>query len=654
MNDATFERRTQAWLQSGPTDLPAGAHSQLVAAIDGIAQERQPIRMLRRDVSMSTLRLAAAAVVVVAVAGAGVWVRTSQPDVAGPRDASHVLFAFPETRTVLEQSGEPGPDRTTVELGRLPVGSAFVIAGSCIGGEPLAVNLLYASTDTAASPGSRTQPARDPHASVAVPCDGSVHHERITTMDQPRELAFDVVVSIPATTEWQVAIGEYVELGAAPTFAQMAPPDGWYVVMDAPVVLVASQTGIGIQTPPNATTIAVVVHCSGDPLELTVAGEVVRSNVECSDPNTATRIEVAAIPLGFDVIASTSGLTWVHLGAEADGQMGSIRPTAPALPEGYADIGFAEVDGQHLSIGRLGSNVQSAIFAPGAQTGAADGDFVAVAIRAESGVTRVELWSIDGAAAIRSLAEVPAGAVVFRTWVDAAHEQAYYGVSRADSSAAWHRVAFDGTEDTVIATAKDMVLADERLAGDGGTFLVEWCAASGPCERTVVNTGTGSVETLRIDGDRTCEIIDVIGDQLVARSAPTCIEPERGAITIQDLDGGERRALVGNAVRGEVVRTTAGDRFVYWQPGDERTTYHSVRLDGADPAVVATIEHPGTPELPAGLHRLPAGDWIILGAPFGDTPNNAGVSRAVPRLLNVLTGEVVELVNLPHSEPVAP
>ena len=650
MNDATFERRAQAWLDSGPTDLPADALSQLAAAIDGIPQERPPVRLLRRDVSMSTLRLAAAAVVLAAVAGASLWLRTSQADVAGPRDPNHVLFAFPDTTTVLEQSGEARPERTTIELGRLPVGSAFVIAGSCSGGERLDVQLLYSRTGTDASPGGVNQPARDLHSSLAVPCDDAAHHERISTIDMPGDIAYDVVISIPPATEWQVAVGEYVSLAAAPAFPQLAPADGWYVVMDAPVVLVTSTTAIGIQTPPNATSIGLVVYCSGDPLAVTVAGNVVRSHVECTDPSTPTRIEVDAIPLGFDVIASTTGLTWVHLGAEANGEMAGTRPTAPALPEGYADIGFAEVDGQHLTIGRLGSNTQSAIFAPGAQAGAVDGDFVGVAIRAESGVTRVELWSINDAAAIRSLAEVPGGDAVFRTWVDAANEQVYYGVSRADSSAAWHRVDFDGSGDTVIATAEDMVLADEHLAGDARTFLVEWCAATGPCERTVVNTATGSVDTRRIDGDRTCELIDVVGDQVVARSAPTCFEPSRGAVTVQGLAGGERRVLVNAAAGGQVVRTTAGDRLIYWLPGDGRTTYHSIGLDGSDPATVATIDHPGTPELPAGLARLPAGDWLVLGGPFGDTPGNAGVSRAIPRLMNVVTGEVIELVNLPHSE----
>ena len=48
--------------------------------------------------------------------------------------------------------------------------------------------------------------------------------------------------------------------------------------------------------------------------------------------------------------------------------------------------------------------------------------------------------------------------------------------------------------------------------------------------------------------------------------------------------------------------------------------------------------------------RLPAGDWILLAGPVGDTPVLASIGRPVPVLLNVVTGERIELPNLPSSE----
>jgi hypothetical protein len=73
-----------------------------------------------------------------------------------------------------------------------------------------------------------------------------------------------------------------------------------------------------------------------------------------------------------------------------------------------------------------------------------------------------------------------------------------------------------------------------------------------------------------------------------------------------------------------------------------------VDLAGGEPREVARIDHPeGFTPYPS-LVRLPT-DWVLLGGPLADTPQNRSVGRALPRALNVITGELLELPNLPHS-----
>src|SRR4051812_14060027 len=75
-------------------------------------------------------------------------------------------------------------------------------------------------------------------------------------------------------------------------------------------------------------------------------------------------------------------------------------------------------------------------------------------------------------------ATIASGDNVSRIWADATHERLYYGVYKADFSAEWHRVDFDGTDDQMIGTAPvGVVLSDSVLAIDDSAFVVDWCPA---------------------------------------------------------------------------------------------------------------------------------------------------------------------------------
>ena len=95
---------------------------------------------------------------------------------------------------------------------------------------------------------------------------------------------------------------------------------------------------------------------------------------------------------------------------------------------------------------------------------------------------------------------------------------------------------------------------------------------------------------------------------------------------------------------------SSGPVVVVAEDRTDQTIYRVIDLDGTKARELARIDHPGwIAPLPADL-RLPAG-WVLLGGPLADTPGNRNVGRAIPRLLNLATGELIELVNLPHSDP---
>ena len=82
------------------------------------------------------------------------------------------------------------------------------------------------------------------------------------------------------------------------------------------------------------------------------------------------------------------------------------------------------------------------------------------------------------------------------------------------------------------------------------------------------------------------------------------------------------------------------------RPDAEAQRVEVLSLDGTDRREIElTGREPGA-YLNLSRLRLPAGDWVLLAGPIGDNPGG-GSSSAPPLLLNVETGEQIELVNLP-------
>jgi hypothetical protein len=401
--------------------------------------------------------------------------------------------------------------------------------------------------------------------------------------------------------------------------------------------------------PEGATKIAVLVQCSG--ADITLTSEVADpTDVPCDDPSRTTRVEFPAVGLGFGVQAGADGPVWVHLVAEANGEISAARPTAPPMPADLVGLSYADADGEYLALGTLGSERQTIPQMSGAQAGLASGDFVGVTTPDDSGGMTLELWSIAQAKAISTLAQVSGPDRIYRSWVDATHEQVFYGISTAAGFAAeWHRVAFDGSGDTVIGkTAPGIVLTSEVLALDDSVFVVDWCIAIGPCTRIIHDSETGTDREVVLTGDRRCHLVGAVDGRIVAQGAATC--DDAGQTTIEALDGGQRRVLVDRPVPASLlVRSSDGPQLIVATGGETRTTYRIVGLDGGEPREIAVFEHePSLAPQPSQV-RLPAGDWVLLAGPLADTPSNRSLGRATPVLLNVATGEMIELVNLPRS-----
>lgn len=126
--------------------------------------------------------------------------------------------------------------------------------------------------------------------------------------------------------------------------------------------------------------------------------------------------------------------------------------------------------------------------------------------------------------------------------------------------------------------------------------------------------------------------------------------------TVQDLDGGERRVLVTEELvdmgetLGVVIPGSSGPQFVYAVIGETEATYRAVGLDGGQTRDIGTFDivFPAMSVTPS-LVPLPLPDWVLLARELVDSPIFNG-ARPAPRLVNVTTGETIELVNLPHPD----
>lgn len=660
MTTEMLDPRVGAWLDAGPQAAPPIAFDEIMSAVATTAQEPRRARVGGRVLPFTRPRLLLVAAVIVAATATGAYLlRDTIADIASPqRDPSGLLYPFPETRTTVERSGGPAVDAEPVPITTLTREGAWVIVASCTGGGTMTVDVWDRSI---VYEGGTAGPEAMPNDRLPVPCDGIPASMRVATInafsgDDGVELQHEVVLVPQAGQSWRVAVGEVTDLEGAPSFPALETGDGALVLNDLiEPLLVRSRTGggIGLQVPTGVTTITALVQCLGDPVTISLHDGTALGTLDCMDPGVTHRLDATAED-GMSLLTASDGFTWVRLAAEAVPAAAAQRPEAPVLPDGLADVRFAEGDQSNVAFGTLGGNIQTVLPVGASPAGAAAGDVVVLG-RSDGTGGALELWSLSEAAAQRTIATVDDGAF-FGAWVDPTHEQVFYGVIERvgdEQAGSIHRVGFDGTGDVVITSAQPIeraTFAQQVLAVDESAFVVEWCL-DGTCERAIYDTATGEIRRVNPAGSVPCDLLGAIDGRLVLATAAACDGPDPRTIVSQALDGSDTVTVGEGLASGRVVDTTDGPAVVLFDHADEtRTTISIAPLDGSGVRELWAAEHePGFQYSPSSV-RLPPGDWILVGGPVGDTPGYAAMGRPIPVLLNVLTGERIELPNLPHSE----
>ncbi len=647
MINETFEQRAQAWLAAGPTSLPPGVLEAAIAGIEGMPQDRRRPRLAGRPVATRTLLVAATLALIAFASGAvivGGLLRDAQPQ-------SPLLTDFPEATTIIERTGGPTASAEIVQLGDMPLQRKLIAAATCTGTGQLQIQVHDRSIQVnpeEAPPGTDHQLTND----LPVPCDGTVGRVAFDT-PQGTDVPMQLSLVVPAGVTWQVAVAELRDLPKEPAFPGISPSDGSHLVQPVGMpstLLVAGTYRIGVQVPEGASEITVLVQCSGDPLKVGPADvATAATEVPCDDASATTRVRVPTESLGIDIAATTDRITWLRLGAEAAGTGQSELPSAPDLPAGVADVPFVEADGNYVAIGRIGGNRQSLVALPGAEVGRIGDGMFGVTSSDGNGGERLELWSVDAGGPVVEVTSVDASEGLYPGPTDGTHGWHYYSVVKAGFAFDWHRVALDGTRDSVIASIPPgwTVPPNGALALDDSVFVIDHCVSTG-CTRVIADGATGEVRKEPLDGEQTCELVGVVDGSVVARSGDDCNDGSVHPLTTQPLDGGPRVVLDAGQGASVVTMTDDGARVVTLVSMETASTIRVVDVSGGDPRDVLTFEETASTRSPIAL-RLPAGDWVLIGAGLGDIPTNT-VVRAAPFLLNVATGETIELANLPHTD----
>lgn len=662
MHDTSIEDVLRQALRDEASALP------LTISADSLQRRLTERRARARARSARVLLVAAAAAI--ALVGAATFVGSQLtkvepvlPDATVTLPATaDMLTEFAEATLRLEKSVGPadapvdplssaGPDAspTPIEIGRMQLKGPFVISVACLGSGEIRVEVRTAMFDF-------------PYTQAIAPCDGKpVSSEYLAAPIDPESEGDVVSVLVDPGASWRVAVGEFPpEIATAPDFEPIELTDGWELVSNnGPQLLSAEslKTGARVTMPTDATRAGVFAQCQGAGSITVSAGTSTPTEVAC-DPSAATRrIEYPVV--GAEVVAvavvGDGSRTWVRLLVETNAGIAETYPSAPPLPAGVAEVPYTAPDNNVLAFGTIGSNHQTILPMQGASPGMAAGDLLPVAIYDGTDDPHVDLAlvSVSSGEILRDLATVTAPSLIFDSWADATHEAVFYGVG-GESGIEFHRVAADGSGDRIVArVASGPTGFTAELALDDSAFVVDSCHAGLGCVRTVVDAATGESERAERPGDPLCKIFGIVDATIVGSTRPVCTEDAPTDVVTVPVDGGAPTTLVGDVPRTSlegafVVDTEDGPKFVLGGP----TGSDEMPWDVLDITTGETTTLPTDPasdiRLGASDIRLPGG-WILLaGGAMGDFPWQRAFDRPVPVLVNLVTGERIELVNLPN------
>jgi hypothetical protein len=677
MNDMTFERRARAWLEDGPSSAPAETVAAILSALETAPQRPALVAPLRAidgltrrdplDVGIAELRprdrrrtvvlLAAAALLIVALVGLLV-LAGRQPDEPPPPPTADLLEDFPLATVVLdESSGVPGiatsadATPTDVEVGRVRLDASRVLAATCSGSGEARIWM-------------RTVPdeGSDPEPTVTVPCTDTPKAIEEAALAGEPETEYRIWMQLPAGASWRIVVGEYpASISEVRSFGTLEGTEGWTLINDLKPpfpILLTRGAGVAIHVPAGASRLAVMVECQLDATitvglrrsfdQSLVAGNDDASRVAC--PTTEPRRVEFPVQGGadLDVAAMTDAPVWARLYVEADADATGEFPAAPSMPDDVAGTGYSSTVGGFAIFGTLGSNRELRLPYPDGTTGPASGDYVPVTTRdPASGESRFDLVSISNGAVAQTVVTERQPRTIFNGWVDATNGRAIWVTGTADAFIL-SDAALDGSSPREVATVpRDFRQLGLQQALDDSAFVLQWCDEAG-CHRVVIDGPTGAVTAVELADADACSVVGVIDGLIVERvNADGCGPDVTSAptITVAPLTGGKRRSLLEAQIGGQVIRSAAGPQLVY--VGDQDTDHPTI--EALDLATGDTRVLDDAPELGAYVQpiHLPAG-WVLIANVLGLSPAFPAQNDGPPLLLNVDTGERIELVNLPH------
>ena len=532
---------------------------------------------------------------------------------------------------------------TQVDLGPLRYARDIVLAGACLGSGELAVTIRYTTLPSVA----------DPFVGLVTPCDGGI--AAISYAGAPGDQVEIEVISldVPAGASWRFAIGEIPDPLAPATFAPFDGTAGWWRLWDVEQDAVSPQTGmgVGVRVADPVTRLALWVECSGaDSVELTLVheppspGDDFSAPVACV-PGQPQRNEVAVSGgESVSITVTPDDAIPVHLYVEADAMPVSEWGEPPDLPDALAQAPFMASSGTYVALGQLGASRQTLVPVGGAgPVNRPGGDFAAIPEPSSSG-TRLGLYSVSTGQRLATLAEHGPGTFIATTWVDAEHEQVVYAVASPLGTQVM-RVGLDGTNRKLIATAPVSATSSlATLALDDSILVADACSATG-CQRTLVDLATLEVRQANfiLDGE-VCGAAGSTDGVVVLRVAAACDATGPQHIVVTDIDGNELLRLPDPGFV-TLMRTATGPALLVGDPAGSGLSVVQVGDGSSAPLAVSN-----TTLMPVQGVQLPP-DWVLLaGFPgIGDFPVHPSLLLGSPPILvNVISGETIEMSNLPH------
>lgn len=664
MHDIRFEDLLRQTLRDEASTLPMSISPDLLRQRLAERRSRSRAKSVRWLLVAATFAILAGAAAFVGSQLSRVEPEPPDATVTLPATAD-LLTGFADATVRLERSvgpadapldpmssSAPGASPAPVEIGRLKVTGPFVIGVACLGRGEMRVEV-------------RTPQFDFPYTQAVARCDGKpVSAEYLVAPIDPESEGDVVSVIVDPGASWRVALGEFPPaLAAPPTFEPIGLTPGWNLVSNSGPVLLSAETGrTGARAtmPAGATRAGVFVQCQGEGSISVSSGASERTEIDCASSPGTRRLDYPAIegePLSVAVVGDGSRM-WVRLLLEANAEIATTYPSAPPLPAGVAKVPYSAPDNSVLAFGTVGSNRQKILPMEGTRPGMPAGDLLPVAIFHETDGPHVHLTlvSVSTGEILRDLATVDAPSIIFDSWVDATHGAVFYVVGQ-EAGVEFHRVATDGSDDRVVATVDpDPTGFTAELALDDSVFVVDSCHAGVGCRRTVVDAATGERVVTKRPADPICKIFGIADGTIIGSRRPVCTGDAPTDVIAVSLDDGSSTVLAVDVVRPTlegafVVDTDEGPKFVLGGPvgsveGDgmpwdviDVTTLSTSRVDVA--------AEDGSPLFTSDI-RLP-GSWILLSrGGLGDFSWQRAFDRPVPVLVNLLTDERIELVNLPN------